>query len=430
MDETFAARLARAAVAFFHERTEGQLRRAVVGRDTRASGESLSTAVIAALVESGLEVYDAGIAPTPAIAGAVARLEAQMGIMITASHNPARDNGIKFFGENGGKLTDSDEIAIEERLAEEARPVLGDGVMRRADIIDGYIEEMEKMLPRQSLAGWRMVVDAANGATVVTTPAVLQGLGAQLVLLGHKPNGANINDGVGSLYPQKMAEAVRISGARVGLAHDGDGDRLVLADETGSLLDGDDILAILGVHCLRRGCLKQNTLVATIQSNLGLDEAIKREGGRVVRTPVGDRYVIEEMLRGGYNVGGEASGHLVLLDHSPTGDGLAGLLKVLEIMRATGQPLSELRRCWRKFPQAGADIVVREKVPLDQLTLLPRAISDAEAALGERGRVLVRYSGTEPKLRLLVEGENEEEASRWLLSLRGTAILELAPVGG
>lgn len=430
MDERLVGRLARAVAIFLHRKSGGRLRRAVVGRDTRASGESLSAAVIAALVETGLEVIDGGIAPTPAVAAALEHLEAGMGVVLTASHNPGTDNGIKFFGEKARKLTDEEEEQIEAILEEGEAPSFGDGFLRRADILHSYIDSMEARLAPDSLKDWRVVVDAAHGATVVTTPPVLQALGAELVLLGHKPDGANINDGVGSLHPEKMAEAVKISRARLGLAHDGDGDRLILCDENGALLDGDDILAILGVYCLREGCLAKKTLVATIQSNLGLDRAIEREGGRVVRTPVGDRYVIEEMFRGGYNIGGEASGHLALLDLSPTGDGLAGALRVIQIMQETGEPLSRLRQCWKKFPQVGADVLVREKIPIDQLKTLSRAVADAERALGGSGRVLVRYSGTEPKLRLLVEGDDAAGIEKILADLRAVAVIELAPVGG
>lgn len=429
MNEELVARLARAAAVYIARKSGKPLRRALIGRDTRISGEPLAAAVTAALVEAGVEVMDAGVAPTPAVAGAMEGLGAAMGIVITASHNPAGDNGIKFFERGGRKLTDEDEGSIEKLLDRPVEPS-GDGFMRRVDICDAYIERMQKRLPPKSLAGWRIAVDAAHGATVATTPGTLLALGAELVLLGHQPTGGNINEEVGSQHPEKMAEAVRISGARLGIAHDGDGDRVILCDETGSILDGDDVLAILGVHGLRSGELANRTLVATVQSNLGLDRALEAEGGRVVRTAVGDRYVIEEMHRSGCALGGESSGHMVLLDASPTGDGLAGALKVIEIMVQTGKPLSELRQCWRKFPQVAADLTVRQKIPLGQLEYLPKAIADAEKTLAAGGRLLVRYSGTEPKLRLLVEGEDEAQIRRILDSLQAVAVIELAPVGG
>lgn len=288
-----------------------------------------------------------------------------------------------------------------------------------------YIRRMRKVLPAASLAGWRIAVDAAHGATAATTPEVLMGLGADLVLLGHLPDGANINAGVGAQHPEAMAEAVKASGARLGIAHDGDGDRVVLCDETGSILDGDDILAILGLHALRDGTLNEKTLVATVQTNLGLDRALTDAGGRVIRTDVGDRYVVDEMFRGGFNIGGETSGHMVLLDLSPTGDGLASALKVIQLMQSTGKPLSRLRRCWKKFPQASASLAVRKKTPMEELTLLPGAIAEAEAVLGSHGRVLVRYSGTEPKLRFLVEGEDAAQVPVLLERLRAAASEEL-----
>lgn len=424
INEIFAARLVRAAAAFFRQKNGG-LHRAVVGRDTRFSGESLSAAIIAALVESGLEVFDAGVAPTPAIAGSMRELQADIGIVVTASHNAAADNGFKFFSEGGHKLTDEDELGIEKLLEGAEAPAVSGGFMRRAAVSDMYIERMRKALAPDSLKGWRIAVDAAHGATAVTTPEVLMSLGADLVLLGHRPDGVNINDGVGAQHPQAMAEAVKASGARLGIAHDGDGDRVVLCDETGEILDGDDMLAILAIHALRDGTLKGKTLVATIQSNAGLDRAVQEAGGRVIRTNVGDRYVVDEMFRGGFNIGGETSGHIVLLDASPTGDGLASALKVLQIMQASGEPLSRLRQCWKRFPQASASLAVRKKIPFEQLTLLPKVIAEAEAVLGTRGRVLVRYSGTEPKLRFLVEGEDAAQVPALLEGLRMAASTEL-----
>lgn len=425
MNENLARCLARAAAAYF-QRTSGEPQRVIIGRDTRASGESLSAAIITALVECGLEVCDAGVAPTPAVAGSMSGLRADFAIVVTASHNPASDNGIKFFSEGGRKLTDKEELGIERRLEGEGPKNRSGGFMRQADVSAVYAEQMGKILPPDSLKGWSVVVDAANGATALTTPQVLIALGAELVLLGHRPDGGNINDGFGTQHPAAMAEAVQSSGARLGIAHDGDGDRVVLCDETGSLLDGDDVLAILAIHALRGGSLKHRTLVATVQSNLGLDRAVEGAGGRVIRTDVGDRYVIEEMRRGGFTLGGESSGHLVLLDLSPTGDGLASALKVIEIMRSTGEPLSRLRQCWQRFPQASSSLVVRRKIPVEELVLLPEAIADAQATLGPRGRVLVRYSGTEPKLRLLVEGEDPVPVYRCLKSLQSAAVAELA----
>ncbi len=429
VNEVFAARFAQAVSTFFRRRNP-DVRRAIVGRDTRASGESLASAIIAALTErSGLEIYDAGIAPTPAIAGSIAGLNAGFAIVVTASHNPACDNGFKVFGGGGSKLTDADEHEIEALLDEPEMPPAAGGSVHRTEVADRYAKRMLQMLPPGSLEGWRIVVDAANGATAATTPKVLAELGADLLMVGHLPNGSNINENVGAQHPETMAEAVRASGARLGIAHDGDGDRVVFCDETGSVLDGDDILAIVATRALETGELRKNTVVATVQSNLGLDQAIRDAGGEVVRTHVGDRYVIERMLRDGYNVGGETSGHVVLLDHSPTGDGLASAMKVLEIMYARRMPLSRLRQCWQRFPQLSASLPVRERIPLQKLRQVPGAIAEAEAALGSAGRVLVRYSGTELLLRLLVEGRDRGQVEDLFARLRSAAASELGMNG-
>ena len=425
VNEVFVGRLARAAAAFFREKSGGQLTRVLVGRDTRGSGESLAASIIAALVELGLEVCDADVVPTPAVAGAMAGLGAGMGVMITASHNPFSDNGIKFFGEGGRKLTDADELRIEEWLSRSDLPTVEGGFLRRSEVARGYMGKMGTVLPKDSLRGWRIAIDAAHGATAVTTPGVLAALGADLELMGHAPDGRNINHGVGSQHPEGMVEAVVRTGARLGIAHDGDGDRVVLCDETGSLLDGDDLLAILGLHALGNGLLKNKTLVATVQSNLGLDRALEAAGGKVVRTSVGDRYVIEEMLEGDFMIGGESSGHVVLFELATTGDGLATALKVIEVMLMTGQPLSQLRQCWKKFPQVSATLRVRRKTPLSDLPGFAKALATAEASLGQSGRVLVRYSGTEPILRFLVEGEDAEQNGHILRSLQTAAEVDL-----
>lgn len=426
INEVFVGRLARAAGAFFREKSGGHLTRVVVGRDTRGSGESLGASIIAALVESGLEVCDADVVPTPAVAGAMEKLGAEMGVMITASHNPSHDNGIKFFGKGGRKLTDTDELRIEEWLQQADLPVVAGGFLRRSEVARGYMAKMQMVLPQASLQGWRIAVDAAHGATAVTTPGVLAALGADLELMGHAPDGHNINHGVGSQHPEGMVEAVLRTGAKLGIAHDGDGDRVILCDETGFILDGDDLLAILGLHALSAGKLKNDTLVATVQSNLGLDRALEAAGGKVVRTRVGDRYVIDEMLRGDFILGGESSGHVVLGDLATTGDGLATALKVIEVMMVTGKPLSQLRRCWKKFPQVSASLRVRQKTPLWDLPGFSSALTAAEARLGASGRVLVRYSGTEPILRFLVEGEDAEQNGHILRLLQTAAEVDLA----
>jgi phosphoglucosamine mutase len=397
LNEAFASRLGEAA-----GRWVGGKGRVLIGRDTRASGETLMKAVAAGLAAAGLEPVSLGVLPTPAVAGAVRTSDAVLGVVITASHNPASDNGIKFFLGTGMKLTDEDEAAIEALLPAEARSP--QDMIEERDGIAAYVGAATALLPAGSLAGWRVVLDTANGATTGTSPAVLRALGAEVIGIGDRPDGTNINAAVGSEHPELLAARVRESGARLGVAHDGDGDRCVFCDETGSVLDGDEVLTLLALHALAKGALAASTLVVTVQSNLGVDAAVNAAGGRVARTSVGDRYVIERMLADGARLGGESSGHIICADVAPTGDGLVAALKVIEVMRETGRPLSELRKALRLFPQATRNLKVREKRDLAACTALSREIAALENELGAQGRVLVRFSGTEAKLRLLVEG--------------------------
>lgn len=401
INESFSQRLGFAAATWLG----AQKGRVLIGRDTRGSGAALAEAVARGLRAAGAQPVSLGVLPTPAVARAVRDEGAVLGVVITASHNPAEDNGIKFFGRGGLKLTDEQELAIESLLPEKIAE--GSGVLSEAQAVEGYIKASQRLLPEAALRGWRMVVDTANGATCATTPAVLRALGAEVIGIGDAPDGRNINAGVGSEHPKLLAERVLATGARLGLAHDGDGDRCVLCDERGAVLDGDEILTLLATHALGRQRLVKNTLVITIQSNLGVDAAIHAAGGRVLRTNVGDRYVIERMLAEGATLGGESSGHIICSEISPTGDGLVAALKVIEVMLETGKPLSELRQALRKFPQLTAALKVAEKKPIETLPQLAGTIRALENELGAQGRVLVRYSGTEAKLRLLVEGPTE-----------------------
>ena len=412
MNEAFAWRLGAAVARFVRARPDFRSEDVFIGRDTRASGPALEHALAAGLESEGMEPISLGVVPTPVVSLLTRSEGAALGVVITASHNPAGDNGIKFFGPAGIKLTDEEELRIEQLLpaAEDSlvRPTGGDlAIAPFAGALNGYLALTAALLPARSLAGWKIVVNTANGATCATTPAVLTRLGATVATLGHAPNGTNINAGVGSEHAEKMCAEVTRQAARLGIAHDGDGDRCVLCDETGAVLDGDEILTILALHALQHGRLASKTLVVTVQSNLGVDAAVTAAGGRVCRTPVGDRYVIERMRAEGAELGGESSGHVVCSVVAPTGDGLVAALKVIEVMLATGRPLSELRRALVKFPQLSAALQVKEKKPLKSLPALPAAIKAIEAELGARGRVLVRYSGTEAKLRLLVEGPRE-----------------------
>jgi phosphoglucosamine mutase len=427
MNESFAERLGVAAGRFASRISHhgGGVQRVLIGRDTRASGESLLGAFAAGLASVGVDAISLGVLPTPAVAAAVVRERAVLGVMITASHNPAADNGIKFFASSGMKLTDAQEAEIEQLLPAEKPEALQRRSLLGTEGLATYLEKVRRILPARALAGWQIVLDTANGATCTTSPLILRELCAQVELIGGSPNGDNINDGVGSEHPEKLAARVRASGARLGIAHDGDGDRCILCDERGDVLDGDEILAILATHALGRGTLAARTLVVTVQSNLGVDAAIRAAGGRVVRTAVGDRYVLEGMLLERATLGGESSGHVICSEVAPTGDGLVAALKVIEVMLATGRPLSELRTVLKKFPQGSLNLKVREKRELARLPHLPLAIEALEKELGQNGRVLVRYSGTEAKLRLLVEGPTAEAVRAGLARLESMARADL-----
>lgn len=421
VNEAFAARLGEAA-----GRWAGGRGRVLIGRDTRASGASLVRAVASGLRAAGLKPVSLGVLPTPAVALAVRDSGAVLGVVVTASHNPASDNGIKFFTKGGIKLSDTDEARIEGLLpAAASAPAAGPA---EEDAVSGYLKAARALLPAGALSGWTIALDTANGATAKTSPAVLRALGATVAGLGGEPDGANINAGVGSEHPEGLARLVMASGARLGVAHDGDGDRCVLCDERGSVLDGDEALALLAVHALRKGTLAASTLVVTVQSNLGVDAAVAAAGGRVVRSGVGDRYVIERMRAEGASLGGESSGHIICADVSPTGDGLVAALKVIEVMLEMGRPLSELRRVLKKFPQATAALDVRERRKLEECTALTTAIRKLEEELGPQGRVLVRFSGTEAKLRLLVEGADENLVRDGLRRLEAAAGIDLQVV--
>jgi phosphoglucosamine mutase len=378
-----------------------------IGRDTRASGPMLEEALARGLAGAGAEVRLLGVLPTPGVAAYVVENELTAGAVLSASHNPARDNGIKFFSGDGFKLPDETELAIEQHLD---TPAIGGpcgSVVTAADAQDLYLRHALRSLPDGfSLRGLKIAVDCANGASYETTPDALRTLGAEVHVFHAAPDGRNINDGCGSTVAAEISRLVKETGARVGLSHDGDADRLLLCDETGDPLDGDELLAMAGLDLLRRGELAGHAVVATVMSNLGLDEAIGQAGGRVVRTAVGDRYVLEAMRAGGHVLGGEQSGHMIFLRHGTTGDGLVSALQIFRLMAESGKPLSELRRVLPKYPQAQRAVTVKAKPPLETVPAIQAALTAAEQALAPRGRVLVRYSGTEPKLRILLEGRD------------------------
>ena len=410
-----ALKLGRAAAHVFKTRTpvaKGHGRhKIVVGKDTRLSGYMMENAVSAGILSMGVDVLLIGPLPTPGVAYTTRSLRADAGIVLTASHNPYEDNGIKFFRDDGYKLDDSIEKQIEDLVfsgeIEKIRPTAGDigKAMRIDDALGRYVEFAKAAFPKgMTLEGLRVVVDVGNGATYKSTPCVLRELGAKVTVLNDAPDGTNINKECGSTYPEVVCRAVREHGADIGLSHDGDGDRVQLCDEAGNLVDGDDVLAITALDWLARGALKKSTLVATVMSNLGLDHAINRAGGKVLRTQVGDRYVIEKMLQDDLNVGGEQSGHMIFRDYTTTGDGIVSALQVLRIMMDTGKKLSKLRQVCTKFPQIVVNVRVKDKPAWDTLSDVMQLVKEVEKKLNGQGRVLLRYSGTEPKARLLIEG--------------------------
>jgi len=389
--------------------------RVVIGKDTRLSGYMLETALASGLCSMGVDVLLCGPLPTPAISNLTVSMRADAGAVISASHNPYGDNGIKFFSADGFKLPDEVEAEIEDLIANDKlhhlRPTATSiGKAYRIDDAAGrYIVYAKNTFPRHlTLEGLTIVVDCAHGAAYRVAPAVLEELGARVIVIGNQPDGKNINRGFGALHPETMCKTVRKTGANLGIALDGDADRVVFCDEHGNVIDGDAVMAICGLDLMRRKALPKKTLVATVMSNMGLDQCIEKAGGKVVRTRVGDRYVLEEMRRGGYTFGGEQSGHLIFLDQANTGDGSIAALALLSVMVESGRPISELARCMDVFPQAQLGVVVKSKPELGSLGGVMRAIQDVERRLSGKGRVLVRYSGTEPKVRVLVEGPEQK----------------------
>jgi len=415
-----ALKLGRAAAHVF-ARMEGRSHgpgsrpKIVIGKDTRISGYMLENALVAGITSLGVDVLLIGPLPTPGVAYITRSLRADAGIVLSASHNPYEDNGIKFFRHDGYKLDDEIEARIENLVfsgeIESIRPT-ADNIGRATRIDDAlgrYIEFAKASFPKGlTLEGLSVMLDCANGAAYKSSPCILRELGATLHLAHNQPNGRNINAACGSTHPEEIARLVKKTGAQIGISHDGDADRVLLCDENGEIVDGDEIMAIAALDFLKAGRLVGNTLVATVMSNFGLDETLTKAGGKVIRTKVGDRYVIEEMMRGGYNLGGEQSGHMIFGDFATTGDGIVSALQILRIMKETGKPLSELKQCLSKYPQAQRNLKVREKRPLEKLPQILALVNEAEASLCGAGRVFLRYSGTEPKIRLLIEGRDGE----------------------
>ena len=422
MTGEMAMQLGRAIAHVFKE-VKGK-HQIVVGKDTRLSGYMLETALASGICSMGADVMLVGPLPTPGIAFITTSMRANAGVVISASHNPYYDNGIKIFSHDGFKLPDEMEHRIEELILSNhlnsLRPTASEvGKAHRIDDAVGrYVVFLKNTFPNDlTLDGLRIVLDCAHGAAYRVAPTVFEELGAEVIPVGVEPNGENINANCGALYPEMASRLVLEKGADFGMALDGDGDRIVFVDRHGKQVDGDHILAICGLQLLSEEKLKKGTLVTTVMSNIGLDRAVKKSGGKVVRTQVGDRYVVEEMVRGGYNLGGEQSGHTIFLDYNTTCDGILTALQVLAIMKQKERQLDELANVMEPLPQVLYNVEVKEKKDLSEFPEIDGRIKKIENSLGDSGRVLIRYSGTEPLLRIMIEGEDATKLHRFAQEL-------------
>jgi len=413
MDSETMMMLGRAAACVF--RRSGGRHRILIGKDTRLSGYMLETALASGIVSMGVDVLLVGPMPTPGIAFMTRSMRADAGVVISASHNNYVDNGIKFFGPDGFKLADETESEMERLLGPghmnelRACPDLIGKAYRIDDAIGRYTVFLKSCIERNTkLDGLKLVIDAANGAAYRVAPLVFSELGAEVIMVGDDPNGTNINEGCGSTHPERMCELVREHNAFCGIAYDGDADRVIFCDENGQVVDGDAMLAALAVDFQERGILGGSSVVATVMSNIGLDIALKERGIGLVRAAVGDRYVLAQMLAMGAKLGGEQSGHMIALDYNTTGDGILTSLLLLAALIRKNYPVSYCRTIFQSFPQLLVNVPVPTKPPIEQLKSVIQCVSECEQELGERGRVLVRYSGTESKLRVMVESETDD----------------------
>lgn len=423
-----------AAVTYQVRRRVSHAPRIVVGKDTRLSGYLLEQAISAGVCSQGGRVMLSGPLPTPAIAHLTTSMRADAGVVISASHNPYEDNGIKIFGADGFKLPDAAEEELEALVEGDAldrRRPTGKSVGRAERLDDApgrYVAFVKQSFPADlTLEGLRIVVDAAHGAAYKVAPAVFYELGAEVCSIGVSPNGVNINKERGAVHPAACAKEVLKRKADIGIALDGDADRVIVIDERGEEVDGDCVMALCATRMLQAGMLRKKTLVTTVMSNLGLERAVEHAGGKMVRTAVGDRYVVETMRKKGYNFGGEQSGHMIFLDHASTGDGLVAALQLLAIVLREQRPLSELAgAAMKRVPQVLVNAKLRQRRPLEEMPATEKAVRAAEKKLGKNGRVVVRWSGTEPKLRVMIEGEDEAGIQLLARSICDTATAELA----
>ena len=402
----------------------------IIGRDTRESGQMIFDSLAKGLIQRGIDVCDCGVITTPAISYLIQATNSLAGIVISASHNPYQYNGIKFFSNSGTKLPDELESEIEEKLkASELSKTENKGnIIPFQEAKEKYIEFIKKSIPQGvNFSGLKMVIDCANGAVSEIAPQIFRGLGGEVIVMNNTPDGKNINEGSGSLHLEVIQKAVKANRADLGFAFDGDGDRVLFTDEKGSDLDGDHLMALCAECLKRKGKLKNNTLVVTTMSNLGLLLAMEKIGIRVLQTKVGDRYVLEEMLKSGAILGGEQAGHIIFLDYGKTGDGLITALRVLSIIREEKKPLSELAGIMERAPQVLINVEVKERKPFTSLPLTSKLIREAESTLGKEGRILVRYSGTEPLARVMVEGKDRQKIENIAKNISQAIKKELNP---
>ena len=411
LDPPTVARLGAAVV-----RAGGKPARIIIGRDTRESGDWIAREFARGAASAAASVTSAGVLPTPGVAYLARAMGFDLGVVLSASHNPYADNGIKIFSGRGEKFGEDSERAVERVMTDTSWNVDGapEAAITSGQFIEPYLEYLRRLLPSAgTLAGARIGVDMANGATTTTAGPLFQRLGFEVIAVGDAPDGRNINLECGSTHPARLAGRVVSDKCRMGVAFDGDGDRAIFVDHLGHVVDGDAVLLMLGLHLKRQGKLPGDTVVATVMSNVGLEIAFRNNGVRMLRTPVGDKYVMEEMLNGGYALGGEQSGHVIQSEHLPTGDGMATALAVLRVMAQTGRELKDLASELKTFPQTLVNVRVKQKRPVEEVPDVQRAIDRVESALQCRGRVLVRYSGTEPLLRIMIEGEDQATVQAW-----------------
>jgi len=405
-----ALRLGKALALYLRRKKNNGKVKILIGKDTRLSGYMIESALESGIVSMGADVYLVGPMPTPAISHLTKSINADAGIVISASHNPAMDNGIKIFDGEGFKLTDDEEYEIEKLIFSKEINGSNIGKAYRIDDAKGrYIEFAKATIKNMSLENLKVVLDCANGAAYHIAPPIFAELGAEVISINTKPNGLNINKNCGALHPEKMQKMVKETKADVGFAFDGDADRLVVCDENGKIIEGEFILALLAKWFKENGILNNDCLVTTKQSNLALDKFLDKEGIKVIRTDIGDRYVLQEMLKGNYSLGGENSGHIIFADYSTTGDGIIAALQLMRILKVSKKKISELAYKFELYPSVKMNLNVNKKIPIEKLEKVKRAINEVKEILRDKGRILVRYSGTENKVRILVEGNDKKE---------------------